>query len=408
MLVEMPSACVVEGASELLRPILDGPGVRRAQEEVLYIEADRVAYVGPAAGLPTEAQSAPRCDVEGRAVLPAFVDAHTHIVYGGDRTEDFARRAAGWSYVDIARAGGGIHTTVEATRATPTEALVARARKHLVKRREAGVLCTEIKSGYGLDEETELRMLEAVAVLRREGWDVEGTLLAAHTVPKTQPREAWLDAICTRLIPEVAQRGWARSVDAFVETSAYTADEARQVAAAAEQHGLRMRLHVDQITAGQGAELAAELNALSADHLERISDAGVGALARAGVVAGLLPGAMLHLSDQAPRLGRRLVDAGVEVFVATDANPGSSPTHNLALMATLAVTQMGLTAEEALRACTWGAAQALGRTDVGHLEVGARAQLVVLDHPDARSWVAAFGEPTVAEVWVTKGTRPPE
>ena len=398
--VGLPRRCLVEGASELCRPEPEGSGVRRCPEEVIYVDDGRVAYIGPCESLPAQADGAPTFDVGGRALLPAFIDAHTHIVFGGDRTEDFARRASGMSYLEIAQAGGGIQTTVKATRACATEALVDRARRHLATRRDLGVLTTEIKSGYGLDIATELRMLEAVAALRADGWDVEGTLLAAHALPVDQPRDEWVDTICAELIPEVARRKWARFVDVFVEEGAYTPNEARRVAEAAADHGLRMRLHADQITAGGGAELAAELGAVSADHLERISSAGIRRLSEARVCAGLLPGAMLHLSDQAPGLGRRLIDGGVEVFVATDANPGSSPTHNLALMATLAVTQMGLTAEEALRACTLGAARALEREDLGHLEVGARAHFVVLDHPDARAWVAAFGESTVAEVWV--------
>lgn len=398
--VTLPASVVVTDASELMRPRLDGPGVHRAKGEVLWLEGGHVRYAGPESGLPIEARTAPRQSAGGRAVLPAFVDAHTHIVFGGDRVADFDRRSRGLSYAEIAAEGGGIVTTVRATRETSTAQLTARTRGFLEQRRQAGVLTTEIKSGYGLDADTELRMLEAVAVLRAEGWDVEGTLLAAHTVPPDRPREAWVQEIVQELIPEVARRGWARFVDVFVERSAYRPDEARAIFEAALAHGLIPRIHADQLSAGGGAELAAKLGAASADHLEHISEEGIRALAESGTVAGLLPGALVHLGDSAPGLGRRLVDAGVEVAVATDANPGSSPTHNLALVATLAVTRMGLTTEEALRAVTLGAARSLRRPELGHLEPGARARLVVLDHADARAWVAAFGEPTVAEVWV--------
>lgn len=398
----LESSCVLVGASEWARPESTGGGVSRSSPGPLLVENGRIAAWGDEAESRALSTGVPRVDLGDRAVLPGLIDAHTHIVFGGDRTEDFARRARGLSYAEIAAAGGGILTTVEATRRTPSAELMARARRFLERRFEAGVLTTEIKSGYGLDPETEIRMLEVVKGLREEGWDVEGTLLAAHVVPKDRPREAWIRIIIEELIPEVAERALAGCVDVFVEAGAYSSEEARVIAEAAAAHGLAVRLHVDQLTPGGGAELAAEIGARSADHLERISTEGPAALARAEVVGGLLPGAMLHLGDSAPNLGRRLIDAGAEVFVATDANPGSSPTHNLALMATLAVTQLGLTAEEALRAVTLGAARALGRTDVGHLEVGGRARFVVLQGKDVRSWVAAFGEPTVAEVWTTK------
>lgn len=390
--------CLLTGASEWARPDPDGPGLTRRPGS-LFVEGGFIQAWDEEAERAAGATNAPRHDLGGRAVLPALIDAHTHIVFGGDRTEDFARRARGMTYAEIAAAGGGIHTTVRATRATSSLELEDRTRRHLLRRYAAGVLTTEIKSGYGLDVATELRMLEVVAKLAAEGWDLEATLLAAHAVPTDQPRERWLRAITEELIPEVAQRNLARCVDVFVEEGAYTAEEARTVAREAQAHGLGVRLHVDQITPGKGAELAAEVGAHSADHLERISLGGPTALAKAQVAAGLLPGAMLHLGDAAPGLGRRLIEAGVEVFVATDANPGSSPTHNLALAATLAVTQLGLSAEEALRAVTLGAARALRRDDIGHLEVAGRARFVVLEATDARSWVAAFGEPTVAEVW---------
>lgn len=389
---------LLTGASEVFRPDPRSRAARRTSGAVIYVEDGLVSYVGPESGLPSSADRVDRYEIGGRAILPAFIDCHTHIVFGGDRVEDFSRRAEGLTYAEIAAQGGGIHTTVEATRTTSTETLVNDARDRLRRRRDQGILTTEVKSGYGLNEKHELRMLEVVSALKNEGWDVEATLLAAHVVPKDQPREDWVRTIANELIPEVARRGLARFVDIFIEASAYTVPEARLLLEAGRSHGLKPRVHADQITSGGGAELAADVYATSADHLERISDEGVRRLAEARVVAGLLPGAMLHLGDRSPGLGRRLVDAGVEVAVATDGNPGSSPTHNLGLMATLAVTQLGLTAEEALRACTLGAARALARDDVGHLEPGALARFAILDHSDARAWAAAFGEPMVAEV----------
>ncbi|MCA9554550.1 MAG: imidazolonepropionase [Myxococcales bacterium] len=389
---------VVKNAAEICVPDAEGAGVQRLTGHALYIEGGRVAWLGPQAELPASAHDAPEYDAADRAVLPALVDAHTHLVWGGDRVADFARRARGMTYAEIAAEGGGIVTTVKATRATPFADLLSAARRRLLDRARHGIGTTEIKSGYGLSVSHELRMLEVVAALRAEGFDVEATLLAAHTIPPDADRAEYLRAVREELIPEVARRGLARFADAFVERGAYTADEAREVFAAARAHGLMPRIHADQITAGGGAELAAEAGATSADHLEHVSDAGMAALKAAGVVAVLLPGAMTYLGDAAPKLGRRLVDTGVKVAVATDTNPGSSPTQNLPLMATLAVSQMGLTAEEALRAVTLGGAEALRRVDVGTLAVGALGRFIVLNSPDSRALVAAFGEPVVADL----------
>ena len=262
-------------------------------------------------------------------------------------------------------------------------------------------MTSEIKSGYGLTVEDELKMLEVVGDLSREGWDLEATLLGAHTVPRDRNRAEYLADVTGRMIPQAANEGLARFVDVFVEKGAYTIEEARAVFEAGKKHGLVPRVHADQITAGGGAELAAEVGAASADHLENISDAGAAAMAEAGVVAVLLPG-----GDALS--GRRGTEAGgggcsmraSRVAVATDANPGSSPTNNLALMATMACTMMGLTAEEAVRAVTRGAAKVLRRNDVGTLDVGARANLIVLNHGDARALAASFGEPVVSKVVV--------
>lgn len=396
---------LVRGASELAIPQRDGPGIDRLPRHGFAIEDGHIAWVGLDTSAPKRFASLPVYDAQGGAVLPALVDAHTHMIFGGDRIEDFSRRAAGMSYAEIAAKGGGILTSVEATRAASFSELLDRARTSLQRRLSQGIATTEIKSGYGLSVAAELRMLEVIRALGQEGFDVEATLLAAHAVPKDRPRDAYIDKIVETLIPEVARRGLARFSDVFVETGAYTVQEARRVFEASRTHGLTPRIHADQIGPGHGAELAAEVRASSADHLEYISDEGIRALAGAGVVAVLLPGAMTYLGDHAIGLGRRLVDGGVKVAVATDANPGTSPTHNLPLMATLAVTQMGLTAEEAIRAITLGAAQALRRDDIGTLEVGAKGRFVVLDSKDPRGLVAAFGEPVVRSlVLTTEGT----
>ncbi len=391
----------VHNAAEIAYPDADGPGVNRAPGHALYIRNRLIEWTGPEGEAPHEARAAPKFDAHGGAVVPALVDAHTHTVFGGDRVADFSRRAEGLGYAEIAAAGGGILTTVAATRAAAFDDLLERARATLLHRLELGIVTTEIKSGYGLDPDSERKMLEVVRALQREGWDLEATLLAAHAVPTDSPRQVYLQQICDDLIPAVAHEGLARFVDVFVERGAYTVAEARQVFEAGIAYGLVAKIHADQLTGGGGAELAAEVGAASADHLEHVSDRGIEALAARNVVGVLLPGAMTYLGDRAPKLGRRLVDGGVEVAVATDFNPGSSPTNNLSLMATLAVTLMGLTAEESLRAVTRGGAAALRRPDVGHFDVGARGRLLVLDAPDSRALVASFGEPVVRDVVLT-------
>jgi imidazolonepropionase len=335
------------------------------------------------------------------AVLPGLVDFHTHLVYDGDRVADFALRSEGVSYAEIAASGGGILTTVGATRTASVETLAAGLRQRLLQRLPYGISTTEVKSGYGLSVEHELRMLEAAAMVRAEGWDLELTLLAAHTVPKDIPREVYLQQIHEILIPKVAEGNLARFVDVFVEKGAYNIEEAREVYRVAKEHGLIPRVHADQITAGKGAELAAEVGAASADHLENISTAGIEAMKQAGVVAGLLPGAAVFLGDEVKDLGKRLIQAGLEVAVATDANPGSSPLYNLPLAATFATTLMGLTADQAIRSVTLGAAHALKRPDIGSLKPGYKGRFIVLNHPDSRALVYAFGEPMVRELVCT-------
>jgi imidazolonepropionase len=368
-------------------------GKERLKDHAMVIEGGKVAWIGPQSELGNRGDSAEVYDAKGSAILPALVDCHTHLVFGGNRIEDFDRRSRGMTYAEIFAQGGGIHSTVKATRETNPHVLKMRAEQLLERRIGYGIGTTEVKSGYGLEKKTELEMLKVVAALVKAGWDLEATLLAAHARPADAAD--YVKQICDEMIPAVAEQKLARFVDVFVEKNAFTVDEARRIFEAAKKHGLVPRIHADQITDGRGAELAAEVGAASADHLEHASDAGLAAMAKANVVAVLLPGAATYLGDPAKGLGKRLVEAGVEVAVATDHNPGSSPTSNLPLMATIAVTQMGLTSEQALRAITFGAAQALRREDVGRFEVGSRGDFLALNGPDSRALVASFGEPVI-------------
>lgn len=389
---------VVRNTSEIGVPEADGRGFERLPRAALIVRDGRVTWLGPEAELPADADGAEVFDAEGCAVLPALVDAHTHLVWAGDRIEDFSDRSRGATYAEIAARGGGILTTVRATRAASDAQLAEGLRARLDARRKYGIGTTEVKTGYGLSVEHELRMLEVIDRVRREGHDLEATLLAAHTIPPDQPRDAYVTAIVERLIPEAASRGLARFTDVFVERGAYTVDEARRIFDAARKHGLIPRIHADQLTAGGGARLAAEVGAASADHLEHTSDPDLEAMAKSGVVAMLLPGALVFLGDEARGIGKRARAAGVEVAVATDANPGSSPLHNLPLAATLATTLLGLTVEESLRAITLGGAHALRRSDTGTLRPGSLARFIVLNHADTRALVYAYGEPIVSQL----------
>ncbi|MBI4816315.1 MAG: imidazolonepropionase [Deltaproteobacteria bacterium] len=385
---------IVENISEVCVPV--DRGIERRQNQAVVVRDGYIRWVGPASAVPeSEAQGAVRVDAGGHAVLPGLVDCHTHLVWGGDRIEDFSARARGESYAQIAARGGGILTTVTKTSETPFDALVSETRRKIVRRRSYGVTTTEIKSGYGLTPALELRMLSVIEVLRREGFDLEPTLLGAHALPRGRDRAAYVESVVNEMIPMAAERKLARFVDVFVESHAFTVDEARDIFRAGKRHGMIPRIHADQLSGGGGAELAAEVGAASADHLEHVSDEGLRRMAEAGVVATLLPGALLFLGQDAAKLGRRVADAGVAFAVATDANPGSSPLLSLPLAATFATTQLGLSVEESLFGITKGAALALRRTDIGVIEPGARARLLVLNHSDGRALVYAYGEPVV-------------
>jgi imidazolonepropionase len=341
-----------------------------------------VAWVGPDARLEAavDLDGAEVVDAGGRLVTPGLVDAHTHLVHAGDRAGELALRARGQDYLAIARAGGGIASTVRATRAASSEELLAGAIERARRLAAEGVTTVEVKSGYGLSIEHELRLLAVVDELRHALWaevTVIPTLLAAHAVPPEGDRERWLRAIEVELVPEVARRGLAASCDAFAEQGAFTVGECRRVLAAGAAHGLVPRLHADQLSASGGAALAAELGCASADHLEHVDGAGIAALARAGVVAGLLPTSTLWLGGDRWAPARRLLDAGVRVALATNANPGSAPSESASLALGLACARLGLTPPEALVAFTAGGAAALRREHLGRLAPGCEADLVL-------------------------------
>ncbi|WP_421786418.1 imidazolonepropionase [Hyphobacterium sp.] len=340
----------------------------------------RIAWLGPSDEAPAADDE---IDLEGRWVTPALTDCHTHIVFAGDRSREFERRLAGDSYEAIAKAGGGIVSTVRAVRKSTAADLAASALPRLDPLIQEGLGTIEIKTGYGLNFESELNMLKAIRSLGLvTGLRVQSTLLAAHAIPPEYEgrADAYIAEICLPLIKEAAREGLADAVDAYCEKIAFSPEQVRRVFDAARAAGLAVKLHADQFSDLGGAALAAEYGALSADHLEYTDDAGVAAMAKAGTVAVILPGAYYMLNEtQKPPIAK-LRAAGVPMALATDANPGSSPILSLLTTANLACTLFGFTVEEALAGITREGARALGlEKDIGTIEIGKRCDLAVWD-----------------------------
>jgi imidazolonepropionase len=362
-----------------------------------------VTWVGPAEGLPNEYRDEERIDAEGRLVVPGLIDCHTHLAFAGWRADEIEARIRGRTYLEVAAAGGGIVRTVAATRKASTDMLVERCARWLAEMVRLGITTVEAKTGYGLDVENEIRVLEVYQALRHtQPVRLVSTLLAAHVVPPEYAgrREPYIEMVCSDLIPLVAGRGLARFCDVFVEESAFTPDEARTVLRHAGEHALGAKLHVDQFTDGDGAALAAELKAVSADHLECVSADGIARLARAGTVAVTLPVAALYLGrPSAP--ARSLIAAGVPVAVATDFNPGTAPTFHLPLAMLLAATLQRMTPAEVLKGVTIRAARAIGEASaVGSLEPGKRADFAIIDAPDVNHWIYHFAPNSCVSTYI--------
>lgn len=359
----------------------------------VLIEDGLVAWTGPEDQAPALPERTRIHDCGGGLVIPGLIDCHTHLCFGGWRGDEFALRLAGASYQEIAAAGGGILSTVRRTRETDTQALVDKTRGHLDDMLALGVTTVEAKSGYGLEPAQELGQLEIYRRLDTEHVvDLVPTVLAAHALPPEYvgERDRFLDAVCEELLPAVAERGLARFCDAFVEEGAFTAAEGRRVLERARELGLGLKLHADQLSDGGGAELAAALGAVSAEHLEYASDAGRAALAAAGTVAVSLPLASLYLRESYLD-ARAFLDTGVAVAVATDFNPGSAPSFHLPLALTLACLNQGMTPQEALMGATTVAARAVGAEDrIGALVPGHAADLAVFDAPSLNHWLYHF------------------
>lgn len=378
------------------------PGIGLIEQGALGVSSGRIAFAGEESELPPGSEARQEFDLQGRLVTPGLIDCHTHLVFAGDRSREFELRLAGADYPSIAKAGGGIFATVRATRAASEDSLLCSASERLRVLLHEGVTTVEIKSGYGLDSDSELRMLRVARRLAdSHRVEIVTSLLAAHALPPERERGAYVDFIAAELIPRVTAAGLADAVDGYCEGIAFSAAELRRVFASARAHGLAVKVHADQLSDTGGAALAAECGALSADHLEWSNEQGVAALARAGTVAVLLPGAFFMLREQRrPPVGA-LRKAGARIAIATDCNPGTSPLLSILTAMNMAAVQFGLTVDETIAAVTREAAHALGRErELGTLEPGKQADFAIWNVERAAELVYWIGRnPLHARIW---------
>ncbi len=395
-----PFELLIHGASEVLTCTGEGSAEQKLApiaKGAVGIRDGRIAWLGTEPPVRGEIE----IDARGGFVGPGFVDCHTHVVFAGDRSGEFEQRCQGKTYLEIAAAGGGIARTVNATRAASEQQLIELAVPRLERLLRHGVTTAEVKSGYGLDVESELRMLRVIAKLRdRTPITLVGTLLALHAIPPEfkEDRGGWVKKVIDELLPIVAREQLARFNDVFVEQSAFTHDEARACLQAGRALGLLPRLHVDQLTANGGAQLAASLGAVTADHLEQISAEGITALAKSGTVAVLAPTSTLFAKARPFAPGRALVDAGVRVALCTNCNPGSSHSENVFLAMGLACVENGLTPAEAYLGFTRHGADALAEPELGRLQAGFLADLVIYEAQSYRALPYHFAMNDVAHV----------
>nr|PZN39525.1 MAG: imidazolonepropionase [Bacillota bacterium] len=365
------------------------------------VAGERIAGVGPMADCPRPGPGTRVIDAAGRAVLPGFVDPHTHVIYAGDRTHEFGMRLRGATYQEIARAGGGILSTVAATRAATEEELIEATRRRLDRMLLAGTTTAEVKSGYGLTVADELKLLRAIRRLDAlHPIDLVPTFMGAHEVPQEYRHdpEAYVRLVIEEMLPRAA--ALAEFNDVFCEEGVFTPDQSRRILEAGKRYGLAPKIHADELAPGLGgAELAAEVGAVSADHLLHASEEGLRRLAGAGTVAVLLPGTPFFLMMDRYAPARRMVELGVPVALATDCNPGSCPIESMAVVMGLACLKMGLTPAQALVAATINAAHAIRRADqVGSIEVGKLADLIILSEPTYEAIPYRFGSNLVETV----------
>ena len=385
-----------------LATMRDAAGYGIVDDGALGMHDGVIAWIGARRDLPRDVKAANTIDCRARWATPGLVDCHTHLVYAGNRANEFERRLEGVSYAKIAAAGGGIRATVEATRAASPDALAEASAPRLAAMAAQGATTVEIKSGYGLDTDNELKQLRVARLIGAHcDVDVRTTLLAAHAVPPEYAGRAddYVERVCGETIPAAARERVADAADVFCETIGFTAAQTRRVFEAAHANGLRVKLHADQLSDGDGAALAAEFGALSADHLEYTNEAGVAAMARAGTVAVLLPGAYYALRETRPPPVAALRAHGVPIAISTDCNPGTSPATSLPLMMNMACTLFGMTPSEALAGVTRNAARALDLADRGTLANGMRADVALWDIAEPAELAYRIGADACAAVF---------
>jgi len=381
---------------------MSGEGIGAVEHGVVAAKDGMIAYAGPAADVPT--LNAKRIvDCEGRWITPGLIDCHTHLIHGGDRAAEFEMRLGGASYEEIARTGGGIVSTMRSTRAASEDELVAAALPRLDALIAEGATTVEVKSGYGLDRDSEIRMLRAARRLGEErSVSIATTFLGAHALPPefADDADGYIALLCDEVLPEVAALGLADAVDAFCEGIGFTPAQTERMFAAAARHGLPVKLHAEQLSNLHGAALAARHGALSADHLEHLDEAGIAAMAASGTVATLLPGAYYFVRETKLPPVAALRAAGVPIALATDCNPGTSPLTSLLLTMNMGATLFRLTVAECLAGVTRNAARALGLADRGTLEAGKRCDLAIWDVERPAELVYRMGfNPLHARIW---------
>jgi imidazolonepropionase len=411
---ELNDVAIINDAALLIddgysNPALKGTGfspyIQPAEETRALAPEGRILAASPYSTLKTQIPTdAIIIDANRCCVTPGFIDAHTHLVFAGNRSAEFEQRIAGATYQQIAAAGGGILRTVALTRASTEDELLAAARRHRDWMLRNGTTTIEAKSGYGLDRDTELKMLRVIRRLNEEGpARIIPTLLAAHTVPPEYKdrRADYVRFVSEDLIPEVAKLGLAQYCDAFCDDHAFTVDETCTVLTSAKNHGLQLRIHAEQFRSGTGADLAAELGAATADHLETVTEATLQHLRDVGTQPVLLPGSVFALSRTQYAPARKMIEAGLAVVLATDFNPGSSPIPSMPFMLSLSCLQMGLSPAEALTAATINAAHSLGLgAQIGSLEAGKQADFIIHEFTDYRELAYFIAAPMRPRVFI--------
>lgn len=392
---------LIKNATQLITlssSVKDPSGLGIIPNGAVAIKGEKIFWIGTTDQLPKELslrKEGKEVDAQGKVVLPGLIDSHTHLVFAGSRENEFEMRIQGLSYLEIAEKGGGILSTVQATRKASFEELFLLGKKRLNRWLSMGVTTLEAKSGYGLSYEDELKILNVTKALQKEHpVEIVSTFLGAHTIPVEykQRREEYLHLLIDELIPEVAREGLAEFCDVFCEEKAFSLEESRKILEAGKRYGLKPKIHADQLTPGGGAELAAEIGAFSADHLEYISPQGILLLAEKGVVAGLLPGCSFFLSMKRFPPAREMIEKGVRVALATDFNPGSSMTESLPLIMTMGCLLYRMTPSEVIRAVTLNAAKSIDREEkIGTLDPGKQADMVILDIPNYKYLPYHFG-----------------